>query len=99
MTDDEERTGDRPIPPCPECGARTEPLDVENAVEDDGIWRCTREDCRRRTYGLPDGEDDENLPAWEENGVAYHGTGEVDCEATDFLRQIREEEQEDPDLD
>ncbi|WP_070014502.1 hypothetical protein [Streptomyces nanshensis] len=96
MTGSEEpcrvRTGP---PPCPECGAATGPFTVAG----EEIWRCTADDSRRRTYGLPDGEDDENLPPYEEHGIAYHGTGDIDCEATDALRHIYEDDEGNADLD
>ena len=93
----EGHTDRRPVPPCPECGAATEPITVEG----DEAWRCAQDACRRRTYGLPEGEDDDNLPPFTENGIAYYGTGELDLEATDTLRQMSEDEdddEEEPDL-
>lgn len=70
-------------PSCPECMASTEPIDVG----DERVWRCTGPDCTRRTYGTGDPDDDEDLPPFtetDENGatIVYHGTGEIDIEAT-----------------
>jgi hypothetical protein len=70
-------------PPCPACSAATEQIDVE----DENVWRCTDPGCTRRTYGTGDPDDDDVLPPYtetDEDGatIAYHGTGEIDIEAT-----------------
>ncbi|MFJ1757369.1 hypothetical protein [Kitasatospora sp. NPDC088134] len=66
-------------PACPDCSGPTLPITVEG----EDIWRCS---CGRRTYG-GDPDDDVDLPSYretDEHGVVtlYHGTGEVDIEAT-----------------
>ncbi|MFM9625082.1 zf-TFIIB domain-containing protein [Streptomyces turgidiscabies] len=68
-------------PDCPECGNETERFEVEG----EDIWRCPK--CGRRTYGTGSPDDDDQLPPYseaDEDGgtVIYHGTGEVDIEAT-----------------
>ena len=68
-------------PACPECGNATERFEAEGET----IWRCPR--CGRRTYGTGDADDDDQLPSYSEvdedgDTVIYHGTGEVDIEAT-----------------
>ncbi|MFD9453466.1 AAA family ATPase [Streptomyces sp. NPDC059985] len=68
-------------PGCPACSGPTEPFQVEG----EAVWRCPS--CRRRTYGTADSDRDFELPTYTETdadgGVTvYHGTGEVDIEAT-----------------
>lgn len=65
--------------PCPACQSVTEPV----MVEGEEVWRCTAPGSTRRTYGT----DDFNLPSYSETDsdgtvVCFHGTGEVDIEAT-----------------
>ncbi|MFJ8351269.1 hypothetical protein ACIQ9J_33885 [Streptomyces sp. NPDC094153] len=72
-------------PPCPDCSTVTERIEVEGEGEE--VWRCTAPDCTRRTYGTGDENDDFDLPSYSETDehgavVIYHGTGEVDFEAT-----------------
>ncbi|MGP3951163.1 hypothetical protein [Streptomyces sp. 7N604] len=69
-----------PTPPCPNCAHPTEPFEVEG----EGIWRCPK--CHRRTYGTGDA-DDAQLPSYsevDEDGatIIFHGTGDIDIEAT-----------------
>jgi hypothetical protein len=69
-------------PPCPECATETEPI----VVEGEDVFRCPAPGCGRRTYGT-DPEDDQDLPSYtetDEDGAVFvfHGTGEVDVEAT-----------------
>ncbi|MFD8900545.1 hypothetical protein [Streptomyces ardesiacus] len=70
-------------PPCPDCSTATEPVDVEG----ERVWRCTAADCTRRTCGTGDPDDDDDLPPYTETDpdgatIVYHGTGEIDVEAT-----------------
>ncbi|MET8816654.1 hypothetical protein ABZW47_32255 [Streptomyces sp. NPDC004549] len=70
-------------PPCPDCSTTTEPVDIEG----ERVWRCTAADCTRRTYGTGDPDDDDDLPPYTETDpdgatIVYHGTGEIDIEAT-----------------
>lgn len=70
-------------PPCPDCSTVTERIEVEG----EEVWRCTAPDCTRRTYGTGDENDDQDLPPYSETDaggavVCFHGTGEVDLEAT-----------------
>ncbi|MCX4681381.1 hypothetical protein OG413_39995 [Streptomyces sp. NBC_01433] len=71
------------VPSCPDCSTETEPVDVEG----ERAWRCTAPDCTRRTYGTGDPDDDDALPPYtetDEDGaqIVYHGSGEIDIEAT-----------------
>ncbi|MET8680984.1 hypothetical protein ABZW18_26235 [Streptomyces sp. NPDC004647] len=70
----------RSLPSCPECGAGTEPLGTGNGE----VFRCLV--CGRRTLGTGDEEDDHNLDPYEEDGICYHGNGEIDVEATGELQ-------------
>ncbi|AEY94354.1 hypothetical protein SHJG_p239 (plasmid) [Streptomyces hygroscopicus subsp. jinggangensis 5008] len=70
-------------PPCPQCSTATERIEVEG----EEVWRCTAPGCTRRTYGTSDPDDDDTLPGYsevDEDGaeIVYHGTGEIDVEAT-----------------
>ncbi|QFQ94849.1 hypothetical protein F9278_00045 (plasmid) [Streptomyces phaeolivaceus] len=70
-------------PPCPECQAVTEPIQV--AGED--VFRCPAPGCGRRTYGTSDPDADDALPPYtevDEDGATllYRGNGELDVEAT-----------------
>ncbi|MEU5200394.1 hypothetical protein AB0G86_41200 [Streptomyces scabiei] len=72
--------------PCPDCSTATEPVDVEG----ERVWRCSAADCTRRTYGTGDPDDDDALPSYIETDadgttIVYHGTGEIDIEATGEL--------------
>jgi Transcription factor zinc-finger len=69
-------TGRVGSPRCPSCRASTERIEVEG----EEVWRCPA--CGRRTYGTTDPDADDDLPAFEEDGIVYHGTGEADEEAT-----------------
>ncbi|MFD5079674.1 hypothetical protein [Streptomyces sp. NPDC058371] len=74
------------VPFCPNCGAETEPLDVEG----ERVWRCTAPDCTRRTYGTGNPDDDDELPSYtEDDGLRMDALfdvrqerGEIDIEAT-----------------
>ncbi|WP_247721210.1 hypothetical protein [Streptomyces sennicomposti] len=82
-------------PPCPDCATATERIEVEG----EEVWRCTAPDCTRRTYGTGDPDDDDALPPYTETDTdgavtVYHGTGEIDLEATAELAA-----QDDPDDD
>ncbi|MFJ5817297.1 hypothetical protein ACIQGT_25885 [Streptomyces sp. NPDC093108] len=85
------------VPSCPDCSTETEPVNVEG----ERVWRCTAPDCNRRTYGTGDPDDDELPPYTEtdEGGatIAYHGSGEVDIEATAELA-AQDYEEDDDDL-
>ncbi|MFJ3365834.1 hypothetical protein [Streptomyces anthocyanicus] len=82
-----ELRGDRPrlllsSPACPECSTATGPLTVDG----ENIWRCLDPGCGRRTYGSDDLYD-EDLPPYTETDAdgavfVYHGTGDLDLEAT-----------------
>ncbi|MFB7375790.1 hypothetical protein ACFC6U_11850 [Kitasatospora purpeofusca] len=77
----EAAAGVLPPPACPDCSAPTSPLSVEG----EQLWVCPS--CGRRTYGTGDEDDDADLPPYTETGpdgavFVYHGTGEVDIEAT-----------------
>ncbi|GGN47377.1 zf-TFIIB domain-containing protein [Streptomyces fuscichromogenes] len=68
-------------PPCPECRAATEPIQVEG----EDLFRCPT--CGRRTYGTDDPDADDTLPPYtevDEDGATllYRGNGELDIEAT-----------------
>lgn len=70
-------------PPCPECAHPTEPFTVGG----ENIWRCPDPECGRRTYGTGSRDDDDCLPPYTETGAdgavfVYHGTGDLDLEAT-----------------
>lgn len=70
-------------PLCPDCSTATERIEVEG----EEVWRCTAPDCTRRTYGTGDQDADDALPPYtetDEDGavIVYHGSGEVDVEAT-----------------
>ncbi|MEU9420995.1 hypothetical protein [Streptomyces sp. NPDC048272] len=86
-------------PSCPACSSDTEEIDIE----DDTVWRCTGPDCTRRTYGTGDLDDDQDLPPYteiDEDGatIIYHGTGEVDIEATAELAAQNTPEDDDQDV-
>ncbi|MCZ1012012.1 hypothetical protein [Streptomyces lydicus] len=71
------------VPFCPDCGAETASVDAEG----ERVWRCTAPDCTRRTCGTGNPDDDDELPPYtetDEDGatIVYHGTGEIDIEAT-----------------
>lgn len=71
------------VPSCPDCSTETEPVDAGG----ERVWRCTAPDCTRRTYGTGDPDADDALPPYtetDEDGatIVYHGTGEIDIEAT-----------------
>lgn len=66
-------------PPCPECQAVTEPIQVEG----EDLFRCPT--CGRRTYGTSDPDADDALPPYtevDEDGATllYRGNGELDIE-------------------
>jgi hypothetical protein len=87
-------------PPCPECQAVTEPIEVEG----EEVWSCTAPDCTRRTYGTGDPDDDDFLPGYtetDEHGTVFifHGHGEVDIEATAELAAQDGPDDEDDDQD
>ncbi|MFI5987093.1 hypothetical protein ACIBEA_40290 [Streptomyces sp. NPDC051555] len=70
-------------PSCVECGTAAEPI----VVEGEDAFRCLAPECGRRTYGTGAPGNDQDLPSYTETGadgavVIYHGTGEVDIEAT-----------------
>lgn len=70
-------------PPCPDCSTVTERIEVEG----EEVWHCTAPDCTRRTYGTGDENDDQDLPSYSETDehgalIIYHGTGDIDFEAT-----------------
>ncbi|MFB6840254.1 hypothetical protein [Streptomyces sp. NPDC056361] len=81
-----ELRGNRPhlllsAPLCPECPAATQPFEAEG----EALWRCPA--CCRRTYGTDDPDRDSDLPSYTETDAdgsvtVYHGSGEVDIEAT-----------------
>lgn len=73
-------------------------------VEGEEVWRCTAPDCTRRTYGTGDENDDQDLPSYSETEadgavVCFHGTGEVDFEATAELAAQDDPADENPDDD
>ncbi|MFF6903317.1 hypothetical protein [Streptomyces hydrogenans] len=78
-------------PLCPECAAATAPFEVEG----EALWRCPS--CCRRTYGMDDPDRDADLPSYTETDAdgsvtVYHGSGEVDIEATaEWASQSSEE--------
>ncbi|MGO4417202.1 hypothetical protein AB4Z54_00095 [Streptomyces sp. MCAF7] len=85
-------------PPCPECATATEPLTVEG----EDVFRCPAPGCGRRTYGMGDPDDDDNLSPYSETDedgavVIYRGNGEIDVEAT-AENAAQEEPGEDDDL-
>lgn len=85
-------------PACPECSTATERIEVEG----EEVWRCTAPGCSRRTYGTGDPDDDDNLPPYTETdedgaAVCFHGTGEVDVEATAELAAQEHGEDQDHD--
>ncbi|MEU7195587.1 hypothetical protein AB0B04_18955 [Streptomyces xinghaiensis] len=91
------RRGGAP-PFCPVCSTVTERIDVED--EEGKVWRCTAPDCARRTYGTGDPEDDDELSPYigtDEDGATtiYHGTGDIDIEATAELAAQDGPEEED----
>lgn len=70
-------------PLCPDCSTVTEGIEVEG----EKVWHCTAPDCTRRTYGTGDEDDDFDLPSYSETDedgavIIYHGTGDIDIEAT-----------------
>lgn len=87
-------------PPCPDCSTATERIEVEG----EEVWRCTAPDCNRRTYGTGDPDDDDALPPYTETDkdgtvFVYHGTGEVDVEATAEWASQEADDEEDGDDD